>query len=218
MPCWLTLNPDPSQLIMQIQIKEVEIIAAIKEYLVRKGLNLHGKSLNVVFTARRNNSGLTADVEINDAGIPGFSDGSAPQYPPGARSGSGNLAVGEAAGHPVRGAQADQAAPGAASIGSATVHSIERPSAAPGAEASAEAQPATAEPTQSPNTDDPAPAGPPEVPVAAPPSSDASAQFQAASPLDGVSETPVGAVDVITEGEPQLPRDDVAPTKSLFSR
>lgn len=59
---------------MQIQLKQVEIIAALKQYITQQGIDLKGKSVNIAFTAGRKESGITADLSIEDVDIPGFSE------------------------------------------------------------------------------------------------------------------------------------------------
>jgi hypothetical protein len=59
---------------MQIQLKQTEIIAALKQYIVGQGINLTGKDVSISFTAGRKESGIIADLVIEDASIPGFSD------------------------------------------------------------------------------------------------------------------------------------------------
>lgn len=59
---------------MQIQLKQTEIIAALKQYIVGQGINLTGKEVSISFTAGRKESGIIADLVIEDAGIPGFTD------------------------------------------------------------------------------------------------------------------------------------------------
>jgi hypothetical protein len=59
---------------MQIQLKQTEIIAALKQYITAQGINLAGKDVSISFTAGRKESGITADLVIEDAGIPGFDD------------------------------------------------------------------------------------------------------------------------------------------------
>ena len=59
---------------MQIQLKQTEIIAALKQYITSQGINLVGKEVTISFTAGRKESGVTADLVIEDAGIPGFDD------------------------------------------------------------------------------------------------------------------------------------------------
>lgn len=61
---------------MQIQLKQSEIIAALKQYITGQGISLSGKSVDISFTAGRKEAGITADISIEDAGqsIPGFDD------------------------------------------------------------------------------------------------------------------------------------------------
>lgn len=60
---------------MQIQLKQTEIIAALKQYIGTQGINLNGKTVDISFTAGRKEAGITADISIEDAGsIPGFTD------------------------------------------------------------------------------------------------------------------------------------------------
>ena len=57
---------------MQIQLKQNEIVAALKQYIASQGINLTGKEVSISFTAGRKEAGITADLVIEDAGIPGF--------------------------------------------------------------------------------------------------------------------------------------------------
>lgn len=58
---------------MQIQLKQAEIIAALKQYITSQGINLTGKTVDIEFTAGRKESGLTADISIEETpAIPGF--------------------------------------------------------------------------------------------------------------------------------------------------
>lgn len=61
---------------MQIQLKQPEIAAALKQYLFTQGINLVNKSVTIGFTAGRKEGGLTADISIEDTGaeVPGFTD------------------------------------------------------------------------------------------------------------------------------------------------
>ena len=61
---------------MQIQLKQSEIIAALKQYITGQGISLSGKSVDISFTAGRKEAGITADISIEDAdqSIPGFDD------------------------------------------------------------------------------------------------------------------------------------------------
>ena len=53
--------------IMQISLKQSEIVAALKAYVVQQGFNLAGKTVSIDFTAGRKESGITADIDIEDA-------------------------------------------------------------------------------------------------------------------------------------------------------
>lgn len=59
---------------MQIQLKQSEIIAAIKQYVVTQGINLNGKTVDIAFSATRGAAGIIADVSIEEVSIPGFTD------------------------------------------------------------------------------------------------------------------------------------------------
>lgn len=58
---------------MQIQLKQKEIELALRGYIVKQGINLVGRTLTITFTAGRKDSGLSADIIIEDVAIPGFS-------------------------------------------------------------------------------------------------------------------------------------------------
>lgn len=60
---------------MQIQLKQVEIIAALRQYVEAKGISLAGKTVDIAFTAGRKEGGLTADISIEDHDIPGLAVG-----------------------------------------------------------------------------------------------------------------------------------------------
>lgn len=51
---------------MQINLRQPEIIEALKQYIGGQGINLHGKKVDVEFTAGRKNSGLSAEISIED--------------------------------------------------------------------------------------------------------------------------------------------------------
>lgn len=59
---------------MQIQLKQTEIVAALKQYIATSGISLSGKTVNISFTAGRKEAGITADISVEDAEIPGFTD------------------------------------------------------------------------------------------------------------------------------------------------
>ena len=51
---------------MQIKIKQSEIVAAIKGYISTQGISLIGKKIDVDFTAGRGDTGLSAEITIED--------------------------------------------------------------------------------------------------------------------------------------------------------
>lgn len=55
---------------MQISLKQPDIIAALKLYLVDQGIKLEGKTFDTTFTAGRGGSGTTVEITINDSEIP----------------------------------------------------------------------------------------------------------------------------------------------------
>lgn len=59
---------------MNIQLKQAEIVEALKQYITKQGINLNGKEVSIAFTAGRKETGLTADLVIDDVAIPGFTD------------------------------------------------------------------------------------------------------------------------------------------------
>ena len=54
---------------MQITLKQSEIEVALKNYIVAQGINLTGKTIEVAFTAGRKEAGISAELDINDAGV-----------------------------------------------------------------------------------------------------------------------------------------------------
>lgn len=56
---------------MQIQLKQAEIVNALKQFITAQGINLAGKCVDISFTAGRKEAGLTADIFISDTQIPG---------------------------------------------------------------------------------------------------------------------------------------------------
>lgn len=51
---------------MLIQLKETEIKAALHDYIVKQGISLVGKLVDISFTAGRKESGISADLDITD--------------------------------------------------------------------------------------------------------------------------------------------------------
>lgn len=65
---------------MQITLRQREIEAALKGYVLQQGINLTGKTIAIAFTAGRKESGISAEIDIEEAGytgIPGYSDAEA---------------------------------------------------------------------------------------------------------------------------------------------
>lgn len=65
---------------MKIHLKQKEIEAALRGYIAKQGITLAGRTLEIAFTSGRSGNGLTADISIEDAGIPGF-DGNDDEAP-----------------------------------------------------------------------------------------------------------------------------------------
>jgi len=51
---------------MQIQLNQTEIITALKDYVIKQGINLQGRSVEIVFTSGRKENGISADLCISD--------------------------------------------------------------------------------------------------------------------------------------------------------
>ncbi len=60
---------------MQINLKQTEITEALRQYIGQKGIDLAGKTVDISFIAGRKEGGLTAEINIEDQDIPGFSTG-----------------------------------------------------------------------------------------------------------------------------------------------
>ena len=60
---------------MQVQLKQTEIIAALKQYISGQGISLQGKTVDMTFTAGRKEAGISVEISIDDAGIPDFFKG-----------------------------------------------------------------------------------------------------------------------------------------------
>lgn len=59
---------------MQIQLKQAEIVAALKMFISAQGINIESKEVDITFIASRKANGFIADVSINDVVIPGYTD------------------------------------------------------------------------------------------------------------------------------------------------
>ena len=57
---------------MIINLKQVEIEQALRAYVVAQGISLSGKELSISFTAGRRESGISAEISIEDIDIPGY--------------------------------------------------------------------------------------------------------------------------------------------------
>ena len=66
---------------MQINLKQNEIVAALKQYIAQKGIHLQDKDVSITFTAGRKESGISAEMVIEETDIPGFSDGTVAEEP-----------------------------------------------------------------------------------------------------------------------------------------
>lgn len=52
---------------MKINFKQAEIVAALKQYVSQQGINLEGKDVTIDFTAGRGQTGISADISIENA-------------------------------------------------------------------------------------------------------------------------------------------------------
>lgn len=59
---------------MIINLKQTEIEQALRAYVVSQGISLHGKDLTISFTAGRRESGISAEISIDDVEIPGYTN------------------------------------------------------------------------------------------------------------------------------------------------
>ena len=67
----MEVNP-PKKETMQINLKQSEIITALKQYITHQGISLVGKTVDISFTAGRKEAGLSAEISIEDSGLPEF--------------------------------------------------------------------------------------------------------------------------------------------------
>ena len=51
---------------MQIQLKQNEIVSALKQYITSQGINLNQRTVDISFTASRGAAGLVADITIEE--------------------------------------------------------------------------------------------------------------------------------------------------------
>lgn len=54
---------------MQIQLKQSEIVSALKQYIAGQGINLYGKNVDITFTASRGAAGVVADISIEEGEV-----------------------------------------------------------------------------------------------------------------------------------------------------
>ena len=59
---------------MIINLKQTEIELALRAYVAAQGINLAGKDLTIAFTAGRRESGISAEISIDDVEIPGYTN------------------------------------------------------------------------------------------------------------------------------------------------
>lgn len=58
---------------MLIQLKQTEIEAALKMYIVSQGINLNNRTVDISFTSGRKDNGISADLDILDGELPSVS-------------------------------------------------------------------------------------------------------------------------------------------------
>jgi hypothetical protein len=51
---------------MQIQLNQTEIHTALKDYVTKLGINLQGRTVEIVFTSGRKENGIIVDLCISD--------------------------------------------------------------------------------------------------------------------------------------------------------
>lgn len=59
---------------MDITVKQREIQQALMNYIAQQGITLVGKEVKITFTAGRKEAGITAEISIEDAALPDYSD------------------------------------------------------------------------------------------------------------------------------------------------
>lgn len=57
---------------MQINLKQTEIITALKQYIAGQGISLQGKYVEMAFTAGRKEAGISVEISIEDISVPDF--------------------------------------------------------------------------------------------------------------------------------------------------
>lgn len=51
---------------MQINLKQPEIVAALKQYIAAQGISIAGKRIEITFTAHYKRQGVSAEIQIED--------------------------------------------------------------------------------------------------------------------------------------------------------
>lgn len=51
---------------MQVILKQRDIEQALKQYIAGQGINIKGKTVNIAFTAGRKETGISAELDIDD--------------------------------------------------------------------------------------------------------------------------------------------------------
>jgi hypothetical protein len=59
---------------MQINLKQPEIEQALRAYVNAQGISLYQKDVSISFTAGRRESGISAEISIEDVEIPGYTN------------------------------------------------------------------------------------------------------------------------------------------------
>lgn len=56
---------------MQVQLRQPEIVEALRQYIANKGISLSGSTFQVHFTAGRKETGISAEITMENEEIPG---------------------------------------------------------------------------------------------------------------------------------------------------
>lgn len=54
---------------MQVTLKQTDIEKSLKDYITAQGIRTEGKKVEIVFTAGRRGTGVTAEISIEDMGL-----------------------------------------------------------------------------------------------------------------------------------------------------
>mgnify|MGYP000382587192 CR=1 FL=1 len=52
---------------MIVNLKQYEIEAALRQYIAQQGININSKTITISFTAGRKESGISAELDIEDS-------------------------------------------------------------------------------------------------------------------------------------------------------